>query len=233
MMPLALPAGPVLVVAPHPDDETLGCGGLIARCADRGTPLHVVFVTDGGASHPNSPTWPRERLARCRAAEAGEALRRLGAGSAVRTFLGLPDAAMPPPGSAAHRQAVSAVAAVARESAPALAVLPWRRDPHADHRGAWTLAMAALAEAERAPEVLEYAIWLDELGAPEDHPRAGEAERVCLPVPGAVKRHALEAHRSQLGLVVPDDPGGFALDPSTVARLTGPEEVYWRPCSGR
>ena len=85
----------------------------------------------------------------------------------------------------------------------------------------------------REPEILEYAIWLDELGAPEDRPRPGEMEAVALPVSPALKRHAIEAHRSQLGLVVPDDPGGFVLEPATVARLSGPEELYWRPCSGR
>lgn len=231
MTPLDLPAGPVLVVAPHPDDETLGCGGLIARCAAEGTPLHVLFVTDGAASHPGSPTWSRARLARCREAEAEEALRRLGAGGAGRTFLRLPDAAMPPPGTDAHRRAVRAVSDLLRALSPALVVLPWRRDPHCDHRDSWALATEALAGLDPPPRVLEYAIWLDELGGPGDQPHPGEVERVALAVSPALKRHALEAHRSQLGLVVPDDPAGFALEPATVLRLTGAEESYWRPCA--
>ena len=40
----------VLVVAPHQDDETLGCGGLIARKRYEGLPVHVVFITDGSAT---------------------------------------------------------------------------------------------------------------------------------------------------------------------------------------
>jgi LmbE family N-acetylglucosaminyl deacetylase len=39
----------VLVVAPHPDDESLGCGGLIASLAQKGCRFYVVFTTDGGA----------------------------------------------------------------------------------------------------------------------------------------------------------------------------------------
>ncbi|WP_258374343.1 PIG-L deacetylase family protein [Curtobacterium sp. MCBD17_032] len=44
------------MVAPHPDDETLGAGGLIAIAADRGLPVHVVLVSRGEGSHPESPT---------------------------------------------------------------------------------------------------------------------------------------------------------------------------------
>jgi LmbE family N-acetylglucosaminyl deacetylase len=228
---LEIPAGPVLVVAPHPDDETLGCGALIARCVARGETAHTLFVTDGGASHPNSRAWPRPRLAARREAEAAEALRRLGAGGEPRTFLRLPDAGMPAPGGAAHAAALATVTELLRDLRPALAVLPWRRDPHRDHRDSWSLVTAALAAAGSTASVLEYAIWLDELGAAEDHPRATEMERVSLPAQAALKRLALEAHASQLGGLIDDDPGGFALTPATIARLTDADEVYWRPCA--
>ena len=70
----ALPTGNVLVIAPHPDDESLGCGGLLSMLAAAGRSLHIVFVTDGGASHPHSRTWSRSRLALQREQEAAEAL---------------------------------------------------------------------------------------------------------------------------------------------------------------
>ena len=227
-----IPDGPVLVVAPHPDDETLGCGELIARRVARGETVHTLFVTDGGASHPNSRAWTRARLAATREAEAAEALRRLGAGAQPRTFLRLPDAGMPARGSAAHTAALATTTALLRDLRPALALLPWRRDPHRDHRDSWALATEALAAAGSTAAVLEYAIWLDELGAAEDHPGAAEMERVSLPAAGAVKRFALQAHASQLGGLIDDDPEGFALAPATIARLTAAEECYWRPCAG-
>lgn len=230
---LVPPAGPILVVAPHPDDETLGCGGLIARSVRENRALHVVFVTDGAASHPGSRAWSRERLAAQREAEAAEALRRLGAGAVPRSFLGLPDAAMPAPGTQAYAKALAAFAAILDALDPALVVLPWRRDPHCDHRGSWALAMQALSGLDPRPEVIEYAIWLDEIGAPGDRPLSGEVEAIALDVSPALKRDALRAHRSQLGELVLDDPGGFVLAPETILRLTGPEEIYWRPCSAR
>src|SRR5436309_14544363 len=45
---LVIPRSPrVLVFAPHPDDETIGAGGLIFRSTHRGAPVRVVFVTNG------------------------------------------------------------------------------------------------------------------------------------------------------------------------------------------
>jgi len=227
--------GPLLVIAPHPDDETLGCGGVIALATCRNVRVHTVFVTDGGASHPNSAEWSRERLAERREREAEEALRRLGAGEEPRTFLRLKDAAMPARGSPAHARAAAAMAAIVRDLSPGLALLPWRRDPHRDHRDSWQLAMNAIAAAGRSPEILEYAIWLDEFGQPGDRPRVGEMEEVRIDVSAGLeaKRHAIEAHESQLGGLVIDDPTGFVLGPATIARLTGRWETFWRPCGAR
>ena len=220
----------VLVVAPHPDDETLGCGGLIARLIGRGSIVHTVFLTDGGASHRGSPTWPRARLAALREREAIEALAALGAGDSPRTFLRLPDAAMPAEGSAAWAAARDTIAAIVSELRPDLAILPWRRDPHCDHRDGFRLADAALREANVDPPILEYAIWLDELGAAGDFPAAGEVQevRVDIAAASASKRRALAAHRSQTTDLIDDDPQAFRLRPATIERLTGGTERFWR-----
>ena len=61
--PRTLTARSILIVAPHADDESLGCGGLAAILAKDGRQFHTLFVTDGGASHRNSATWPRAALA--------------------------------------------------------------------------------------------------------------------------------------------------------------------------
>ncbi|TRO96196.1 PIG-L family deacetylase [Glycocaulis profundi] len=227
--------GPVLVVAPHPDDETLGCGGLIAEAVGQGFAVHTVFVTDGAASHPGSLQWSRAKLARRREREAREALRRLGAGEQPRTFLRLPDSGMPDPSDMRHAQAVTRMAGIVRDLSPRLAVLPWRRDPHRDHRGSWRLAMDAIDETGLSPCILEYAVWLDDLGVADDHPRPGEMEPVGLDIGAHAqsKQQAVQAHLSQLGSLITDDPSGFTLPPEMIARLTGRWEAYWRPCGAR
>jgi LmbE family N-acetylglucosaminyl deacetylase len=221
----------ILIIAPHPDDETLGCGGLIATLSRRGAAFRFVFVTDGGASHPRSRSWPRSRLAGRRQAEACEALRRLEAGDAPCIFLGLSDAAMPAAHSPAWENAMTQIGAIAREFQPDLAVLPWRRDPHCDHRDSWKIAQAALRRSLAFPVVLEYAIWLDELGATEDYPQEGEAELVTLDITAviAAKRAAIAAHATQTTALIDDDPTGFRLSPATVTRLTTCREIFWKP----
>jgi LmbE family N-acetylglucosaminyl deacetylase len=220
----------VLVVAPHPDDESLGCGGLIATLGELGRMVFVVFVTDGSASHRASLLWSRERLANLRKREATEALRRLGLARAARVFLALEDANMPPRGSSVWQKAVTQVEEVLYQSHPDLLILPWRRDPHCDHRNSWSLMQDALSSTQQRPRCLEYAIWLSELGAAEDWPQVNEAEPVDVDVTNALarKRHAIAAHRSQTTTLISDDPHGFRLTDASIARLSGHLERYWQ-----
>ncbi|MEF2072207.1 PIG-L deacetylase family protein [Consotaella aegiceratis] len=226
----ALSTRRVLVIAPHPDDEALGCGGLLARLAHRGGRVHVVFVTDGGASHPRSQHWPRARLAAQRELEAAEALRRLGLAAQDRSFLRLSDAAMPPLETPDGATALSTLTAIVQSFEPDLVLLPWRRDPHCDHRDAWALTQAALKRTGLTPMQLEYAVWLDEFGEPDDRPVPGEAERVGFDISDVtpIKRAAVAAHLSQTTDLINDDPAAFRLTAQTIDRLTGPVEHYWR-----
>jgi len=108
----------ILVVAPHPDDETLGCGGLISLLAQNGAAFYIVFVTDGSASHRNSTAWPTARLAAQREQEARNALVCLGIAHAHHLFLRLPDVDMPGPGTPAWDNGVAAVSDILQRFAP-------------------------------------------------------------------------------------------------------------------
>lgn len=229
--PLSLDARRISVVAPHPDDEALGCGGLIASLAGAGRAFRVVFVTDGSASHPGSRLWPRDRLAAARRVEACGALRELGLGEDAAVFLDLPDAAMPGLETPRGQAAVADLAKAFQAFDPDLVLLPWRRDPHCDHRDAWALSITALSVAGLSPETLEYAVWLDEIGEETDHARPSEAERIEFDVAAslAAKRRAVLAHRTQTTDLIDDDPSAFRLSAATLDRLIGPVETYWRP----
>jgi LmbE family N-acetylglucosaminyl deacetylase len=221
----------ILVVAPHPDDESLGCGGLVAKLARRGRAFQFVFVTDGSASHRGSRSWPRQRLAARRKAEAQEALNRLGVGYSPRVFLGLADSAIPAAFSTEWQSVLVRLEAISREFQPDLALLPWRRDPHRDHQDSWVLAHTALRRAGSTCLILEYAIWLDELGGFENQPRANEADLIMIDVASTIdaKRAAIAAHQTQTTDLIDDDPGGFRLTCATIARLTRPTEAFWWP----
>ncbi len=85
----------ILIVAPHPDDETLGCGGAIALLRQLNVSVKVLIVSDGTKSHPNSLTYPPPALKELREQESLSALAILGVASAAVTFLGMPDGAVP------------------------------------------------------------------------------------------------------------------------------------------
>ena len=55
---LVPPGARAVIVSPHPDDEILATGGLLAQLSDLGRKALIIAVTDGTASHPDSPEWP-------------------------------------------------------------------------------------------------------------------------------------------------------------------------------
>lgn len=145
-------AGRLVVVAPHPDDETLSAGGLIAAAAGRGCPVVVVLVTDGEASHDGSARWTRAALAAQRIDELNCALAALDAANATVLRLSLPDGSV--------SDAVEIVAGRLRSELRAsdVVVCPWRRDGHPDHEATAAAVLAAVAEI--GCRVLEAPIWM-------------------------------------------------------------------------
>lgn len=220
--------GPTLIVAPHPDDESLGCGGLIALLRSFDAPVTVLFVSDGTGSHPRSRAYPPTRLRDTRETEAREALQRLGVVPGAAVFLRFRDTAVPTAGAAGFTAATAQVRDVLANVRPATIILPWRRDPHCDHRAAWQIIAAALAGQQRQPRLLEYPIWVWEFAGEGDLPRAGEVVgwRIDITAVLAQKQAAIAAHRSQLGQLIDDDPSGFTLLPHVLERFAHPWEIY-------
>lgn len=116
----------VLAVAAHPDDETVGCGGLLSLLADAGAEVHVCFATDGEATIGAAAS--TEEVGRRRRAEAEAACRVLG--TRPPRFLGLPDGAV-----AQHLAELrTALRDLVDELEPEVVIAPWELDGHADHR---------------------------------------------------------------------------------------------------
>lgn len=195
----------LVVVAPHPDDETLGAGLLIRAAVRAGVAVAVVALTDGQASHPGSKRWPPPALGRLRRGEMARALARLGAGRAPVRFMGWADGRLAGEGSALRLRRV-----LGELRAGAVAVAS-PADHHADHKAAFALVRAAAAVP-----VLSYAVW-SRLAVPGERARAAGV---------SAKRWAMAAHRSQLGGYIRDDPGGFAFDAVGVGRLVFEGEVW-------
>ncbi|OGX87798.1 PIG-L deacetylase family protein [Hymenobacter glacialis] len=228
--------GATVVIAPHPDDEALGCGGLLALLHQTGTPVAAVLVSDGSMSHPASELFSGPARRAVREAEFRHALTILGADVQEPLLLGLPDGQVP--GSPEEPGFVAAVAQLRefleRQQA-ATVVVSWRRDPHPDHRATSRLVQAALAGMAAAPRRLEYVVWAWERAAPDDLPT--DADNVTgfrLDIGAVVvqKQRAITAHRSQVAPgVFTDDPAGFLLSEEMLAHFSGPYEVFFEALS--
>ncbi|RWR30649.1 PIG-L family deacetylase [Sinirhodobacter populi] len=208
----------VLLLAPHPDDETLGCGQLIAALTRMGVTVQVIVVTDGGASHPRSRLWPRERLAALRAAEVREAVALIGGGQAPPpVLLGYPDLAAPDD-PAARAEAVARIWASRPGNCRAV-LSTWEGNPHPDHQRVAKIARLLCAQSPGLSH-WAYPVW----GRFEQAVPQGRMVRFDDPLLHALKARALAAHKSQMTDLVPDDPAGFVM-PADQQRhfLTYPE----------
>jgi LmbE family N-acetylglucosaminyl deacetylase len=230
-LPLAsvasIAAASALVVAPHPDDETLGCAGAIALLCARGCRVRILVVSDGAQSHPNSRKYPAPALRALRKTETLIAMKLLGVERSDITFLQIPDGAIPAPESPQFNTAAALCHAYLAATSPQLLFLPWRDDPHPDHRATWQLFAAAVARCTFAPKTLEYPIWdWDEHQRRSLCPGLVTPWRLDISSVVDLKQQAIAAYRSQTTDFIDDDPTGFRLSPTMLANFAHPWEIY-------
>jgi LmbE family N-acetylglucosaminyl deacetylase len=123
----AAPNGPTLVLAPHPDDETLAAGGFIAAQRSRGTEVVVVAVTDGEMAYADASGTGDAELGELRSREQTEALARLGVCGDMIVRLRLPDSGV------AEREREIVERVLPQVTAETHLLAPWPGDFHPDH----------------------------------------------------------------------------------------------------
>ncbi|MGN7837141.1 PIG-L deacetylase family protein [Stenotrophomonas sp. 22385] len=183
----------LIVVSPHPDDEVLGCGGLMQAAAAQGCAVQVISVTDGEACYPDHPRLTPARLRDARRRELAVALQALGMDATHVTSLGLPD------GAVARHETDLAAHLGARLSAGDVVLAPWIHDAHPDHEAAGRAARAAAASC--GARSLQYPVWAWHwLDAQAPAGPWTSAQRIALcPAARARKREAIAAFATQTG----------------------------------
>jgi LmbE family N-acetylglucosaminyl deacetylase len=177
--------GPLLVVAPHPDDEIMGAGGLIHTWVGMGRSVTVLSVTDGEAAQP-----ARENLDRIRREELKEALRKLCATHVSVVRLGIPD------GRVADFQNKLRAAILSLIEPAMTMIAPYERDGHPDHDVVGSVC-CEIARSRNIP-LARYPIWTWQRADPTEFrevswgkfPLDSEARRA--------KTHALQCFISRL-----------------------------------
>ncbi|MFC5743439.1 PIG-L deacetylase family protein [Dyella tabacisoli] len=221
-MPLSLnPQTRLLVIAPHPDDETIGTGGLIQQVRAAGGEVRILLLTDGD----NNP-WPqrwlerrlwigaaeRARWGRRRRGEVERALRKLDVPAQALHAFGWPDMGI----SVSLRQdfapLLSAMTQQVQAYRPNVIALPALGDRHPDHSAAHVLLRLALTGQAELPTLLTYLV--------HGHAAEQPSERMLIDstaVQQSTKLSAMAEHHSQM-----------ALSAARMLRLAGRQERYER-----
>ncbi|SDG68809.1 PIG-L deacetylase family protein [Roseospirillum parvum] len=212
----------LLIVAPHPDDEVVGCALLLARARARGCALSVLFLTHGEPAP--AALWPWQRAAQpervaARLGEAEKALARLGA-----TLAG-PWPAWPTRQLRHHLpEARARLRAAIATSDPDAVLVPAFEGAHQDHDATHALAATLTTDT---PALWEYAAYSRGSGRPQSTtffaPRGDETRLLPSPEEAAEKRALLGLYASQRGNLAHIDTAGEHL------RRFRPAADYGRP----
>ncbi len=210
----------ICIFSPHPDDEILGCGGLLQQLAAKGNPITIIHVTNGTQSHPDSQLYPPETLDIVRPQESLAALKALGIDHHVTIIaLDLTD------GEVFHQQTEFNKKLAAIIQPEDILVTPFEFDGHPDHEATGQV-VAAFAK-QHSLDCYQVLIWAWHWAKPADsripwhHARrldlnADQRQR---------KAQAIACFESQITI---DESTGNPpiLSAQTIARISQPWEVY-------
>jgi LmbE family N-acetylglucosaminyl deacetylase len=147
-----------VVISPHPDDESLGCGGMIALRKSIGSQVKVIFLTNGEASHRGCCNTSGEVISARRRQHALEALSVLGVDEKDIYWLGLPDSKIPGKDGLGFEDAVNDLSKLLLEINPQVVYTPHLMDGWLDHKASTEIALTAIEHSEMNCSVHYYCI---------------------------------------------------------------------------
>ncbi|MFH7030255.1 MAG: PIG-L deacetylase family protein [Heteroscytonema crispum UTEX LB 1556] len=145
-----------MVFSPHQDDETFGCGGMIALKREHNVPVTVAFLTDGRGSDPQI----KDKIIEIRKQEAVTALKILGVESSEIHFLEKQDGTLPDLETQERQKTIEQITKLLKFYKPEEVYVPHRKDCHKDHEATYELVKEAIAQAGMEVELLQYPIWM-------------------------------------------------------------------------
>jgi N-acetylglucosamine malate deacetylase 1 len=202
--PLSVNEKSAIVFAPHQDDETFGCGGMIALKRAQKIPVKVVFLTDGRLSKPNDVK--PEEIIKIRQQEALNALNFLGVAPLDTHFLGHIDGSLKQLSDEQQNEIITELAQLLKSFNPEEVYVPHSHDRHPDHEATYSLVQKAIVASEIQVELWQYPIWIlwqnplvSHLKVPEISP----AYRISIDVVQEQKNRAIASYHSQISTLPP------------------------------
>jgi LmbE family N-acetylglucosaminyl deacetylase len=193
----------LVVMAPHMDDETLGCGGVMALHADK-RQIYCIFATDGAKSPSPLLPWqgsPTADLPRIRKEEAQAALGEIGVPEENLRFFDFDDGRL----GSRRQELVERIEAQLDDIRPDFVLVPFRFDRHPDHVALHRAVRSAVRDSRMATRVLEYFVYTNWRLVPgrDIRPMVSEDRllRVDIAAVAEQKRKALARYRSQNSII--------------------------------
>jgi LmbE family N-acetylglucosaminyl deacetylase len=216
----SLPNGCLLVIAPHPDDETLGCAGLIHNYVRADHPVKIVIVTDGAAAQlPDAPS--KEGIAATRRKESLHAASILGVSQEHVLFLSYSDGNT----ETCIDQIKQDIESQLWLYQPALVVSPHSIDAHSDHRTVSSIVLDLKQSGKITCPVWEYPMWFWPKGAIKHFfSPALLASHIKINIKDSValKQQAIDAHACQK-----HEENWKQLESYTIAKNLRNEELFF------
>ena len=172
------PAGRTTVVAPHPDDEVLACGGLMGLKSAAGATVDVVFLTSGEASHNGCCRADPAAIADRRRAIAREAASSLGVAAGNLHWAGIQDGLVPADNDPGFGASVDRISEILARTKPAEMYCPHPLDCWPDHEAASRIVLAAVRKSGLPVMVRWYLVWGWHGMSFRRLPRLGRAQRL-------------------------------------------------------
>lgn len=218
----------VMVFAPHQDDETLGCGGMLSLKNEQGLATSVVFITDGQGSHPHHARITPDQLKVIRKQEAIAALTVLSVAQKNIHFLDLIDGKLPALSPEEFNLAVERIRQLLLDFQPEEVYVTYRQDRNTDHEVTYALVEAAISASQLEIDLLQYPIWSRWRPWEFDFNSPELKNAYRLPIRRVLKRKrlALEEHRSQCFPLPPDAES--SLPPYFLNLFLTPSEIFFK-----
>jgi LmbE family N-acetylglucosaminyl deacetylase len=191
---------PAIVISPHQDDETLGCGGLIALKRQQGIKVAVIFLTDGSAC-PGFNGLDSQQIIDLRQEEATAALGILGVSPSDIYFLNYPDGKLKELSDEDQQNLVNQLTELFGHYQVQEVYAPHFKDAHCDHEAAFQIAKTAIARTPRVIKLFQYPIWLfwkRPLLLQLKCSDLASAQRLNISSVKAKKHESMQAYQSQL-----------------------------------
>ncbi|RCJ29970.1 LmbE family protein [Nostoc punctiforme NIES-2108] len=214
--PLSVNQKSAIIFSPHQDDETLGCGGLIALKREMEIPIKVIFLTDGQKSHTATP-WikPPDNLIQVRKQEATTALHILGVEVSDIHFFELTDSTLSYLTSEQSENTIKSIVELIQTFKPGEIYVPHRKDNHSDHECTYKFLKVAVEQSKIELEILQYSIWIFWLSPLFIKLRFSDltgAYRLCINSVLEQKKRAVTVYKSQAPILPPRVIKSFLLN---------------------